>query len=67
MEILYLLIPLSVVLVFVIGVMFRWFVKNGQFDDLEGPAYRLLMDNDKPPDAKEVDGKKAAQEERSLS
>jgi cbb3-type cytochrome oxidase maturation protein len=52
MEILYMLVPLSVVLVFVIGVMFRWFVKNGQFDDLEGPAYRLLMDNDRPPEIK---------------
>lgn len=46
MEILYLLIPLSVVLVFLIGVVFWWSVRNGQFDDLEGPAYRILMDDD---------------------
>lgn len=48
MEIMYLLVPLSVVLVFVIGVVFWMSVRGGQFDDLEGPAYRVLMDNDKP-------------------
>lgn len=48
MDILYLLIPLSVVLVFLIGAGFWWSLKNGQFDDLEGPAYRILMDDDRP-------------------
>ena len=48
MESLYLLIPLSVVLVFAIGVAFGWSVRNGQFDDLEGPAYRILMDDELP-------------------
>lgn len=46
MESLYLLIPFSVVLVFVIGVIFWWSLRNGQMDDLEGPAYRILMDDD---------------------
>ena len=45
MESLYLLIPLSVVLVFIIGVLFWWSLRSGQYDDLEGPAYRLLMDD----------------------
>lgn len=49
MEILYLLIPLSVVLVFAIGALFWWSVKSGQFDDLEGPAHRVLMDDDDQP------------------
>jgi cbb3-type cytochrome oxidase maturation protein len=48
MEILYLLIPLSVGLVFLIGAVFWWSVRSGQFDDLEGPAYRILMDDDRP-------------------
>lgn len=48
MESLYLLIPLSVVLVFVIGIAFWWSVRSGQFDDMEGPAYRILMDDDRP-------------------
>ena len=25
-----------------------WAVKNGQYDDLEGPAQRILMDDDDP-------------------
>ena len=50
MERLYLLIPVSVVLVFLIGLVFWWSLRNGQFDDLEGPAYRVLMDNDKVPE-----------------
>lgn len=47
MESLYFLIPLSVALVFLIGLVFWWSLRSGQFDDLEGPAYRVLMDNDK--------------------
>jgi cbb3-type cytochrome oxidase maturation protein len=50
MDILYLLIPLSVVLVFVIGVVFWWALRSGQFDDLEGPAHRILQDDDAPKD-----------------
>ena len=48
MDILYLLVPLSVVLVFVIGALFWWAVRSGQFDDMEGPAHRILMDDDSP-------------------
>ncbi len=48
MESLYLLIPVSIVLVFVIAGLFWWSVRSGQFDDLEGPAHRILMDADKP-------------------
>lgn len=46
MEIIYLLIPLAVVLAGVIAWAFFWSVKSGQFDDLEGPAHRILMDRD---------------------
>ena len=53
MEALYLLIPLSVILVFVIGLIFWWSVRAGQFDDLEGPAYRVMMDDDSPEPAPE--------------
>jgi len=47
MEILMLLIPMSVVLVALIGAVFWWSVKSGQFDDLEGPAHRILADDDR--------------------
>lgn len=53
MDILYLLIPLSVVLVFIISVVFWWSIRSGQFDDLEGPAYRMLMDDDGPRQVEE--------------
>jgi cbb3-type cytochrome oxidase maturation protein len=46
MDILYLLVPLSVVMVFVIGVVFWFALASGQFDDLEGPGYRILADDD---------------------
>jgi cbb3-type cytochrome oxidase maturation protein len=49
LDILYLLIPLSLVLVFLIGAVFWWSLKSGQFDDLEGPAHRILHDDDEPP------------------
>lgn len=47
MEILYLLIPLSVVLVFIIAAFFWWALARGQYDDLEGPAHQILMDDDR--------------------
>ena len=48
MEILYLLIPLSVVLVFLIGIVFWLAVEGEQFDDLEAPALRIIADDDTP-------------------
>lgn len=48
MESLYLLIPVSVILVFLIGAVFWWSLRGGQMDDLEGPGYRILMDDDQP-------------------
>ncbi|MGE5525219.1 MAG: cbb3-type cytochrome oxidase assembly protein CcoS [Rhodospirillaceae bacterium] len=49
MDILYLLIPLSVVLVFCVGGVFWWALRHGQFEDLEGPRHRVLMDDDRAP------------------
>ena len=46
MNILYLIIPLSVLLVIAIIWVFLWAVRSGQFDDMEGPAHRILMDDD---------------------
>ncbi len=48
MESLFLLIPLSLILVGVLAWILRWSVKNGQFDDLEGPGQAILMDDDAP-------------------
>jgi len=48
MEALYLLIPLSVVAVLALVVVLWWAVAAGQFDDFEGPAHQILMDDDTP-------------------
>lgn len=66
MESLYILIPLSVVLVFVIGAIFWWALKSGQYDDMEGPAYRVLMDDRDPPpgsDARDETDRESAEKE----
>jgi len=42
MDILYLLIPLSVVLVFCILTGLWWAIDRGQFDELEGEGARIL-------------------------
>lgn len=57
MDILLLLIPLSVLLVLLIGAGFWWSVRSGQFDDLEGPAHRILADDDTPKAAQEQAGR----------
>ncbi|PMR76622.1 cbb3-type cytochrome oxidase assembly protein CcoS [Billgrantia endophytica] len=46
MTILYLLIPLSLILLGLAVWAFFWAVKNDQFEDLEGPAHRILFDED---------------------
>lgn len=51
MDILILLIPLSLVLVGVIAWVMLWAARSGQFDDLEGPAHSILMDDDTPHNA----------------
>lgn len=64
MDILYILIPLSVVLVFAIGAVFWWALESGQFEDLEGPAHRILMDDDAPPQAREFPARAERRETR---
>jgi cbb3-type cytochrome oxidase maturation protein len=65
MEIIYLLVPLSLVLIGVIVWAFFWAVRSGQFDDLEGPAHRILMDDDsveagrRTEEKEQKDGKQA--------
>jgi len=55
MEIIYLLIPLSLVLIGLIGWAFFWAIRSGQFDDLEGPAHRIIMDDDDSIDTTDED------------
>ncbi len=48
MESLYLLVPLSVVLVFLIGWVFWMALGSGQFDDLDRPGREVVDDDDRP-------------------
>ncbi len=45
MDILYLLIPLSVILVFLILGGLWWAVHRGQFEDLDVQGHRVLKDD----------------------
>ncbi|MDX1635719.1 MAG: cbb3-type cytochrome oxidase assembly protein CcoS [Marinobacter sp.] len=47
MKIVLILVPITLILVAMGIVLFSWAVRNGQYDDLDGPAHRILYDDDK--------------------
>lgn len=51
MSILFILLPIALLLGFSFLGAFAWFAHEGQFDDLETPAHRILL-----PDNEEKDG-----------
>ena len=53
MSILYLLIPLGLILLGCAVAAFFWAVGSGQFDDLESPAWSVVLDDDRAPDGPE--------------
>ncbi len=59
MSILYFLIPVSLLMLGLAIWFFLWAVDNDQFDDLDGPAYSILFDDDAPS----VDGEERARPE----
>ena len=54
LEALFLLIPLSVILVFIAIWVFFGASDSGQFDDLVGPGLRILQDNDRTEDSEQT-------------
>ena len=65
MDILYLLIPLSAVLVLAIIAVFGWAIHSGQFDDVEREGERVLQQERDPidesqPEIEVADQKSAA-------
>ena len=54
MDILFLLVPMSVLIVFALMALFRWALGAGQFDDLEREGERILA-----PDSPELDADQA--------
>jgi cbb3-type cytochrome oxidase maturation protein len=53
LNIIYALIPLGLILLIAAVAAFFWAVRSGQFDDLESPAWRILLDDDRAPPADE--------------
>ena len=51
MNILFALIPISLALLAAAVWAFFWAVKSGQFDDMDTPAVRILLDDDQAPEA----------------
>ena len=49
MSVLYLVIPLAVLLVAAAVAGFVWAARQGEFDDLETPAVRAVLDEPTPP------------------
>jgi cbb3-type cytochrome oxidase maturation protein len=47
-QILIYLLGMTVVMMLLAGVGIFWAIKSGQFEDMEGPAQRILMDDDDP-------------------
>ena len=70
MKIVMVLVPLMLILV-ALGIwLFSWAVKNGQYDDLEGPAHRILYDDDEdkiPEEARQPEQKSEAAPEDTAS
>ncbi|MEN9773709.1 MAG: Cytochrome oxidase maturation protein cbb3-type [Pseudomonadota bacterium] len=56
MESLYLLIPLSVLIIMGVSVVFLRMVSKGQFDDLDSPAQSILLDDDRTDRAVDSSG-----------
>ncbi|HEB94914.1 MAG TPA: cbb3-type cytochrome oxidase assembly protein CcoS [Sedimenticola thiotaurini] len=50
MDVIYGLIPGMILLGLIAVAVFFWAARSGQFDDLEGEANRILMDEDLPPE-----------------
>ncbi len=53
MNIIYALIPLGLILLLAAVAAFFWAVRSGQYDDLESPAWRILLDDDRAPPTEE--------------
>lgn len=47
-SILIFLLALAGFMVIIAGIGIFWAIRSGQFEDMEGPAQRILMDDDDP-------------------
>jgi cbb3-type cytochrome oxidase maturation protein len=54
MSVIYIVLPAAIVLAGVALAAFFWAVHRGQFDDLDTPAHRMLLDDDAAPPASDA-------------
>jgi cbb3-type cytochrome oxidase maturation protein len=57
MEVIYGLIPSMIIIGIILVIILFWAIKSGQFDDMEGDARRILMDEDLTPPKKPAEKK----------
>jgi cbb3-type cytochrome oxidase maturation protein len=50
MDVIVFLIPIAIVIGLIGLGSFYWAMKSGQFEDLDGAAFRILQDDDLKPD-----------------
>ena len=67
MDVLYLLIPLSVLLVFALLGLFAWSLHGGQFDDLEREGARIFSEASPSVDAHQDVARPSTEESRHVS
>ncbi|WP_127469993.1 cbb3-type cytochrome oxidase assembly protein CcoS [Thiomicrorhabdus aquaedulcis] len=48
MDVIYGLIPMMLIFGFLVVVVFIWMAKSGQFDDMDGAANRIFMEDEYP-------------------
>lgn len=65
MEVIYGLLPGMLLLGLVGVIVFFWAVRSGQYDDMEGAANRVLMDDDNHPKDDEPDPEPENNEEKN--
>jgi len=58
LEVLFILVPLALALGLAGLVAFLWSLKSGQYDDLDGAAWRAIADDDEPPPDEKVSAKR---------
>jgi cbb3-type cytochrome oxidase maturation protein len=59
---LYLLIPIALLFCAIAIKLLLWAINNGQYDDLDKEAWRILADDDPPPPASPETGESPQQE-----
>ena len=48
MSVIFIVLPLALLVVMIAVVAYMWSARNGQFDDLDTPAVRMLHDDEGP-------------------